>query len=68
MPIHDFRCTACGITFELLVRGAAPAACPGCKSTQVQKALSAPAPPGKSAGIIAGARARAARAGHLSNE
>jgi putative FmdB family regulatory protein len=67
MPIHDFRCPACKTHFELLVRSGATAVCPHCQSTAVEKLLSPPAPQGKSAAIIGAARARAARAGHLSN-
>jgi len=33
----------------------------------MEKLLSCPAPPGQSAGIIASARAKAAREGHFSN-
>jgi putative FmdB family regulatory protein len=68
MPIHDFRCRACDARFELLIRAGAPAVCPKCGGVALEKLLSAAAPPGKSAGIIAKARAQAARAGHLSNE
>ena len=67
MPIHDYHCPACRAHFELLVRSGSTAVCPHCQGTSVQKLLSPPAPQGKSAGIIRAARARAARAGHLSN-
>jgi putative FmdB family regulatory protein len=68
MPIFEFRCRTCGTPFEKLVRSGAAVACPGCAGQDVEKLVSAIAAPGKSAAIIAGARARAARAGHLSNE
>jgi len=42
-------------------------ACPYCASEQVEKLVSKPAAPGKSAAIMASARQRAAREGHLSN-
>jgi len=67
MPIHDYRCRACENQFELLIRSSDMAACPQCHSTVVEKLFSTPAPQGKSAAIIGAARARAARAGHLSN-
>jgi putative FmdB family regulatory protein len=67
MPIHDFHCAACKANFELLIRAGATAACPHCRSNAVEKLLSRPAPQGKSAAIAGAARARAARAGHLSN-
>lgn len=67
MPIFDFRCTDCGKTFELLVRTATVAACPSCGSEQVEKQVSAPAPPGQSAGLVAKARTQAAREGHFSH-
>jgi putative FmdB family regulatory protein len=68
MPIYEYRCRACGVRFEQLVRAGATVACPGCAGQQLDKLLSSVAPPGKSAAIIAGARTQAARAGHLSNE
>ena len=67
MPIFDFRCSACGADFEQLVLGSAPPACPECGSITVDKLVSLPAPRGKTAGIVAGARAQAAREGHFSN-
>lgn len=68
MPIHDFHCRGCDAQFELLIRAGTPAICPKCGCEALDKLLSAAAPPSKSAGIIAKARAQAARAGHLSNE
>jgi len=67
MPIHVFRCPACNALFEALVRTSSDPACPVCASTNLEKQVSSPAPPGKSAGIMARARAQAAREGHLSN-
>lgn len=42
-------------------------ACPQCGATALDKCVSAPQAPGKSAGIIKRARARAAAEGHMSN-
>ncbi|MEJ1964587.1 MAG: zinc ribbon domain-containing protein [Gammaproteobacteria bacterium] len=67
MPLYDYTCKKCDQTFELLVRSSSVPACPGCGSRHVTRLVSRPAAPGKSAGVIAAGRARAARAGHLSN-
>jgi len=67
MPIYDYRCRACERHFELLVRATTPLVCPGCGSSALDKQLSRLAPPGKTAGLVAGARAQAAREGHFSN-
>ncbi|MEW6426548.1 MAG: zinc ribbon domain-containing protein [Thermodesulfobacteriota bacterium] len=41
MPLHDFRCTACGHEFEELVMGRdARVCCPRCGSDQVEKLMS----------------------------
>ena len=41
MPIHDFRCRGCGHEFEALTRPQdPPAACPACKSADLEKLLS----------------------------
>ncbi|MGA2706952.1 MAG: zinc ribbon domain-containing protein [Steroidobacteraceae bacterium] len=67
MPIYDYHCVQCGRTFELLVRSTTIAACPHCRSEQLQQQISAPVAPGKSRAIKAAGRARAARAGHTTN-
>ena len=67
MPIYDFHCPACDRVFERIVRADARPACPHCGAEQVEKLVSLPAAPGKSAGIIAGARKQAAKEGHFSN-
>lgn len=67
MPIFDFHCKQCGSNFEALVRSSAMPVCQECGSAQVEKLVSAPAPPRKTPGILAGARAQAAREGHFSN-
>jgi putative FmdB family regulatory protein len=40
MPIFEFYCRACGHDFELLVRPAETAACPKCRSENLEKLLS----------------------------
>lgn len=67
MPIYDYRCKDCDKTFELLVRSSTVPTCPSCGSTQLDKQVSLPAPPGQTAGIVAKARAKAAKEGHFSN-
>ena len=37
MPIYDFQCRGCDARFELLVRGAAPPACPACASEDLER-------------------------------
>lgn len=67
MPLYDFHCPRCAKTLELLLKlNASAPHCPDCGSP-LQKQLSKPAEPGKSAAIIASARARANREGHFSN-
>ena len=67
MPIYDFHCLSCDRIFERITRADALPACPHCGAKQVEKQVSMPAAPGKSAGIIAGARKQAAKEGHFSN-
>ena len=67
MPLFDFHCKKCDRAFELLVRGSVTLACPECGSAEVEKLVSRPAAPGKTAGILARGRAQAAREGHFSN-
>jgi putative FmdB family regulatory protein len=44
MPIFEYRCSACGNQFELLIRhDNKTAACPACDSKKVEKQLSLPA-------------------------
>lgn len=66
MPLFDFHCAKCSKTFELLTKASSTPVCPECGGS-MEKLLSKPAEPGKSAGIIAGARAQAKREGHFSN-
>lgn len=67
MPLYDFHCETCDTTSEMLLRSSDTPYCPKCGSAEMIKQLSIPCPPGKSKGIIARARARAAREGHFSN-
>jgi putative FmdB family regulatory protein len=67
MPLHDYLCKKCDQRFELLILSSTVPTCPGCGSTRLQKLVSAPVMPGRSASIIAAGRARAAREGHTSN-
>jgi putative FmdB family regulatory protein len=67
MPLYDYRCQACGHLFETLVRANSTPACPQCSSASLEKLMSPPTAPGKSKAIMAANRAKAARAGHLSN-
>lgn len=67
MPIHDYRCQACGHSFEALVRSGTAPACPQCAGTALEKLLSLTAPQGTSQALVASARRAAAREGHFSN-
>ena len=67
MPIHDFRCSTCGASFELLVRGSTEPACTACGSTALERLVSLTAPQGTSQAIITAGRRAAAREGHFSN-
>jgi putative FmdB family regulatory protein len=66
MPLYDFRCNSCNRTTEMLTSHSSTPTCPECGEA-MEKLVSLPAAPGQSAGIIAGARAKAAREGHFSN-
>lgn len=67
MPLHDYRCQACGRQFELLVRSSTVPACPHCAGTALEKLISLTAPPGSSQAVIAAGRRAAAREGHFSH-
>lgn len=67
MPLYDFRCPRCQTVHERLVRADSTPACDTC-GQPLERLVSLPAAPGKSAGMIARARARAAREGHFSND
>jgi putative FmdB family regulatory protein len=40
MPIYEYRCGACGRSFERLVHGREAIACPACGSADVSRLLS----------------------------
>ncbi|CAL1240494.1 FmdB family zinc ribbon protein [Candidatus Methylocalor cossyra] len=67
MPIYDYHCKHCGKEFELLVSHSARPVCPECGQPDLEKRPSLTAPQGKSAALIAKARAQAAKEGHFSN-
>jgi putative FmdB family regulatory protein len=71
MPMHDYRCRACGGVFEALVRlggqDTERPACRRCGGADTERLVAAPTAPGKSAGIVAAARQQAAREGHFSH-
>lgn len=67
MPLYDYVCKKCNQSFELLVMSSTIPACPTCGGTKLQKLMSAPTAPGKSAAVIAAGRAHAAKEGHTSN-
>jgi putative FmdB family regulatory protein len=67
MPLYDYRCSDCGKDSELLVSSMTTPVCPACDSRNLVKQLSLPAPVGQSAGLLAKARAQAAREGHFSH-
>jgi len=41
MPMYDFVCTQCGVSFEDITDGSCPA-CPKCGSQNTERCLSAP--------------------------
>lgn len=67
MPIYDYRCSACNAEFELLVRASALPQCPKCGSAALDKRVSAPVAPGRSAKVVRAGRRAAAAEGHLSH-
>jgi len=67
MPIHDYHCNDCQAAFELLVRSSTVPACPHCGSLALARGISLTAAPGKTAGLLAGARRQASREGHFSH-
>jgi len=40
MPIYEYTCEECELTFEELVRNGVPVACPRCGTHEVRKLLS----------------------------
>jgi putative FmdB family regulatory protein len=41
VPIYEYRCRACGLEFEALVRGTGQPACSQCGSSDLERCLSA---------------------------
>jgi putative FmdB family regulatory protein len=41
MPIYEYKCEACGRTFEALVFGSEKPCCPSCSSAEICKLMSA---------------------------
>ncbi|RKT10385.1 putative FmdB family regulatory protein [Paraburkholderia sp. RAU2J] len=67
MPLHDYVCRNCKLRFETLVRAGTTPVCPHCRSTELDKQLSAPSGPARSKAIITAARRQAAREGDFSH-
>ncbi|MDD3764699.1 MAG: zinc ribbon domain-containing protein [Nevskiales bacterium] len=67
MPLYDYRCPRCQEVFELLVSASTKPRCPHCGGRKLERLMSAPAAPGRSAQIIKQARRRAAQEGHFSH-
>ena len=67
MPLYDYRCSACGQQFELLVRSSTVPACPHCAATALERLASLTAPKGTSQATLAAGRRAAAREGHFSH-
>ena len=42
MPIYEYRCRDCNVTFEMLVRAGTVVTCPHCGSASLDKLISAP--------------------------
>jgi putative FmdB family regulatory protein len=42
MPIYEYRCRNCDVTFEVLVRAGTTVTCPHCGSSSLDKLISAP--------------------------
>ena len=56
MPLFDFRCRACGATFEALVRPPADPVCPACHATDLERLIT-----GFSFSVRSGGLSKAAR-------
>lgn len=67
MPLYDFHCKDCDKTIELLIKLSDTPVCSECGGTNLEKLVSKPAPPAQTPGIVAKARAQAAKEGHFSN-
>lgn len=67
MPLFDFRCPACEVTFELLVRSSIVPACPHCGSQTLDRQVARIAPAATTPGLLRNARKVAMKEGHFSN-
>jgi putative FmdB family regulatory protein len=67
VPLYSYHCSKCDKDFELLVRSSDTPACPTCGNIEIAQQVSFVAPENKSRTFLRGARAQAAREGHLSN-
>ncbi|MGB8365159.1 MAG: FmdB family zinc ribbon protein [Rhizomicrobium sp.] len=67
MPLYSYHCAECDKDVELLIGSSDIPACPTCGSRNLERLVSRVAPEGRSRALIKGARAQAAREGHLSN-
>ncbi len=67
MPLHDYRCQACGAEFETLVRSGSVPACPRCGSHALDRLVSRIAPHGNTATLVANGRRAANKEGHFSH-
>jgi len=67
MPMYEYRCSACGAEFEMLVRSSTVPACPHCGATELARSVSRLAPAGKIEGIRMANRRMADRQGHFSH-
>jgi putative FmdB family regulatory protein len=56
VPLYDFRCRACGATFEALVRPPHPPTCPSCAATDLERLLSTGSVSVRSGGLSNAAR------------
>ncbi|WP_417070629.1 zinc ribbon domain-containing protein [Niveibacterium terrae] len=66
MPLYDFHCPVCDRIFELLVSQSSAPGCPVCAGALTRQ-IARPSLAGKSAKLIARARAQAGREGHFSH-
>ena len=66
MPLYDFQCLQCDTVQEFLVRSTDQVYCPACGAA-MERMVSKPQAPGKSAAFIQRSRAQAAKEGHFSN-
>ena len=67
MPMYDYRCSACGAAFEMLVRSSTVPACPQCASTALDKCVSRIAPAGTIEAIRLSNRRAADAQGHFNH-